>query len=137
MDTLYAVVIMLIVYAGLETAWLSIMKNYFYDSAFAKFTKDKLEIRSYLAIALLYVIIVFSLVWLVILPIIKEKPSLPHAFMRGAIFGIVVYGVYNLTNMATIKGYPWNLVIVDTAWGTCLFAILAIVFHVLKKSIKI
>lgn len=39
------------------------------------------------------------------------------AFTRGALLGLVVYGVYNGTNYATFKNYPLNTVIADTLWG--------------------
>ena len=35
----------------------------------------------------------------------------------GAVFGIVAYGTYNLTNMATIKDWPSNIVWIDMIWG--------------------
>jgi len=41
-----------------------------------------------------------------------------------------VYGVYNLTNMATLPGYRWQMVLIDTLWGAILFAVFATVFSV-------
>lgn len=37
---------------------------------------------------------------------------------RAALVGLVAYGVYDLTNMATLKQWPLRLALVDTAWGT-------------------
>ena len=43
----------------------------------------------------------------------------------GALFGLVVYGVYDLTNFATLAHYPLALMCVDMAWGTAATAICA------------
>lgn len=41
----------------------------------------------------------------------------------GALFGLIVYGVYDFTNLATLRQYPLQLAIVDVAWGTVASAI--------------
>jgi uncharacterized membrane protein len=37
-------------------------------------------------------------------------------------FGLVAYGTYNLTNMATVKGWSPSVVFVDMLWGGSLTA---------------
>jgi len=41
------------------------------------------------------------------------------------VFGFVAYGTYNLTNMATLKGWSANVVIVDMIWGGILTGVSA------------
>jgi uncharacterized membrane protein len=41
-----------------------------------------------------------------------------NAFMRGALMGFIIYGVYNGTNYATLSNYDMNTFIADTSWGT-------------------
>ena len=48
-------------------------------------------------------------------------------------FGLAVYGVYNLTNVATLIGYSWTMVVVDTAWGTVWFGTLAAIYKLLMS----
>ncbi len=36
--------------------------------------------------------------------------------------GIGIYGIYELTNYATLRNWPLSLVIIDTLWGGILFA---------------
>ena len=55
------------------------------------------------------------------------------AVILGAFFGLVVYGVYNLTNIATIPGDSWNMALIDLSWGILIFAILAFLFSALQK----
>ena len=63
-----------------------------------------------------YIIYVIALTLLVLKPALLTG-SVFQAFWTGAIFGIVTYGTYNLTNMATIKDWPSNIVWIDMIWG--------------------
>ena len=36
----------------------------------------------------------------------------------GALFGLVVYGVYDLTNLSTLRAWPLAVTLADIAWGT-------------------
>ena len=53
--------------------------------------------------------------------------NLKRAAAMGAGFGLVAYGTYDLTNMATITGWSWQLVMIDMGWGTIATAISSVV----------
>ena len=53
------------------------------------------------------------------------KDSLRHAAMWGALFGFFTYATYDLTNLALLKDWPLNVVIVDILWGVTLCTIVA------------
>ena len=129
MELIAACIATTIVYAVLESVWLTTMTSFFYRGAFAEFQEDKLAIQSPLAVALVYVVIIKAFFWLVVLPITNERLTPLQALLRGAAFGSAAYGVYNLTNKATLPGYPWTLVIIDSAWGMFLFAFMAVFFR--------
>jgi len=38
--------------------------------------------------------------------------------LTAALLGLMAYGTYDLTNMATLKPWSWKLVGIDMAWGT-------------------
>lgn len=52
-----------------------------------------------------------------------NSPVLQRAMWRSAILGWVIYGVYELTNKATIQKWMWKTVFMDTIWGGILFAL--------------
>ena len=66
-------------------------------------------------------IFVVGIVALAVWPAI-EKQSLGHAVILGALLGLVTYAAYDLTNLATLDGFPVKVVLVDMAWGTVLCA---------------
>lgn len=43
-----------------------------------------------------------------------------EALWRGALFGLVGYATYDLTNHATVRDWPLTVTLVDMAWGTFL-----------------
>ena len=56
------------------------------------------------------------------LAVVIIEPSLDYQntqkfLIKAFMFGLVAYGTYNLTNMATIKGWSPNVVFVDMIWG--------------------
>jgi len=46
--------------------------------------------------------------------------SVLTAALYGAAFGFFCYATYDLTNLATLKGWPPKMVMVDIVWGTVL-----------------
>ena len=51
--------------------------------------------------------------------IIQRNRSIPEAFFLG----LVIYGVYDSTNYATLKKWSSDVAIMDTIWGGSLFAL--------------
>ena len=51
-----------------------------------------------------------------------DRQSLGHAVFLGALLGLVTYAAYDLTNLATLDGFPFKVVVVDMVWGTVLCA---------------
>jgi uncharacterized membrane protein len=48
--------------------------------------------------------------------------SVLHAAGLGALFGFFTYMTYDMTNLATLDGWPWQIVVIDVLWGTILGA---------------
>ena len=70
--------------------------------------------------------------------IIKDQPAnnkCPKTnAIRGAIYGLIVYGVYNYTNLATINEYGNYEALVDTIWGTTLCGGVAYLYTVISET---
>ena len=74
--------------------------------------------------------ILFYLLYAAGLGFFAVQPSLGdgdwlRAAAVGAFFGLVAYGTYDLTNLATIKSWPLPMVIVDLVWGAVLSGVSA------------
>lgn len=71
--------------------------------------------------ALLYLVYAAGITGFVTLPALAAG-SPAQAVMVGALFGLVVYSTYDLTNLATLKGWTVAVTIVDALWGAALTA---------------
>jgi uncharacterized membrane protein len=113
------------VMAVLDAVWLSVVANGFYKSQVGKLLLDKPNMS---AAVLFYIIYVVGIVLFVINPAL-EKGSWQYAAIYGGLFGFIAYATYDLTNLATLKGWTTKLVVVDLIWGTLLTAVVATVSY--------
>ena len=113
-STLIAALIFLII----DIIWLSFAVKSFYRPNIGHLLLDKPVIW---AAAMFYIIYVFGLCVVIIEPSLFYEDALKFLF-KAFIFGLVAYGTYNLTNMATVKGWSSNVVFVDMLWGGSLTA---------------
>ena len=49
-----------------------------------------------------------------------------RTLVAGALFGFFAYATYDLSNLATLKGWPAHLALIDIAWGTIVTSIAAV-----------
>lgn len=69
----------------------------------------------YILMTLAIVVFVFN--W------IKPSDPIYLIFARGAFMGFLVYGVFDMTNAAILRNYPFGFALADMAWGTVSFGI--------------
>jgi len=100
----------------LDAVWLSYIAPTF-RTMIAAIQKSPMEIRWW-PTAVVYVLMIAGLWWFVVRP----ATSWETAAANGAALGAIVYGVYDMTNLATIKGYDAAVAIKDMTWGAVLFA---------------
>lgn len=58
----------------------------------------------------------------IIIFVLPQATSIQAALMFGAAFGLIGYGLYDLTNLATLSAWTARFALVDMAWGTLLCA---------------
>ena len=85
------------------------------------------------AAGIFYLLYVAGLVVFVLEPAIKNN-SLVEALWRGALFGLIAYATYDLTNLATIKDWPLLITIIDLIWGAVLSGSVAVVSYWLMRN---
>ena len=68
------------------------------------------------AAGVFYLIFMAGLLFFVIEPSVITQ-SIRYALAAGAFFGFVAYATYDLTNLATIEGWPLFVTVIDLIWG--------------------
>ena len=82
--------------------------------------------------ALFYLLFIAALVYFVIVPALEHQ-NLTKLIVSAAIFGLVTYATYDLTNMATLKGWPLLVTVVDLAWGTFISLGVSVITYLIRK----
>lgn len=104
----------------LDAIWLT--SNMTYNRAmFARLQGQPLVLR--LVPSVLVYVLILGAVWF----FTREAKTVEDAVLRGGVLGASMYGVYDLTNYATLTKYPLMFAITDMAWGTFLCACVAAV----------
>ncbi|MEO0386071.1 MAG: DUF2177 family protein [Pseudomonadota bacterium] len=71
-----------------------------------------------------YALYIAGILYFATVPALRDG-TLLTALRDAAILGFLAYGTYEATNMTTLKGWTWTMVIGDTAWGVFLTALTA------------
>ncbi|MBN2291156.1 MAG: DUF2177 family protein [Pirellulales bacterium] len=116
-------IIAFVVFAVLDAIWLGLVAKSFYQTQIGFLLADT---PNWYAAGAFYIIFLIGLTVFVVTPAIRQK-SLFSATLRGALFGLVTYATYDLTNQATIKDWPPIVTLVDLIWGATVCAITTLV----------
>lgn len=108
---LAAYAVALIVMGVLDGVWLGWLAIDFYRQQLGALMTDSVRI---VPAALYYVGYPLVIVYLALSP----SATLGEATRRSAVLGLAAFGVYDLTNLATLRGYTVAMTVVDMAWGT-------------------
>ena len=108
-----ATLISALIFLIIDIIWLSFSVKSFYRPNIGHLLLDT---------PVMWAAILFYLIYVIGLAVVIIEPSLGYEntskfLFKAFMFGLVAYGTYNLTNMATIKGWSTNVVFVDMIWG--------------------
>ena len=109
-------VITLFVFLILDAIWLGLIARRLYRAQIGFLMAKQ---PKWAAAGVFYLLFVAGLVVFCVSPAVREG-SLGRAAWRAALFGLVTYATYDLTNLATVEGWPLLVTAIDLAWGTAL-----------------
>jgi len=108
----------MVVFMALDAVWLGVVMSDFYKvelGSLARRQGDALNPIWWAAVAV-YLILPLGIIWFV-LPRVSEASPAISAAAWGIAYGVITYGVYDLTNYATLDRWSLRYVLVDMAWG--------------------
>ena len=96
----------------LDLIWIGGIARPLYDRGIGHLMAERPD---FVAAAAFYLLFAAGLMAFVVLP--RAPGDWRMAAAWGALFGFMTYMTYDLTNLATLRGWPLGLSFIDTAWG--------------------
>lgn len=110
------------VFFAIDMVWLGLVAKGFYRDQIGSLMRAGVN---WPAAIVFYLLFILGLVVFVIAPAM-DKGSWARAVLYGALFGLITYATYDLTNLATLRDWPVLLTIVDLIWGAVLAAAVSV-----------
>ena len=122
----------LIAFLAIDMVWLGLVARTFYRNYLGFLMTPTIN---WIAAVLFYLLFILGILVFVVVPGLQEN-SLKSTLLRAALFGLVTYATYDLTNLATVKNWPVLITVIDMAWGTVLTVLVCYIgFKVGKRLI--
>jgi uncharacterized membrane protein len=106
----------LIAFFAIDMVWLGLVARTFYRKYLGFLMAPS---PNWLAAIIFYLLFIVGILVFVVLPGLEDN-SFKTTLLRAALFGLITYATYDLTNLATVKDWPVLITVVDMAWGTVL-----------------
>ena len=102
-----------VIFFAIDLVWLGVVAKGFYRRTLGGLLADKVNWTAAMLFYLLYIvgILIFAVV-----PALNRHAA-GQAILMGVLFGFFCYATYDLSNLATLKGWPLTVVVVDILWG--------------------
>lgn len=120
MNTTQVFLIVCLLYLIIDIPWIGFVVNKVYQDLVRSIQLEDLSLKFFSAF-LTYLLMSFGLTYLTM----RTARSGKEAAINGAIFGLVMYGVFDFTNMSIFKKWGFKVSIIDIIWGTFLSATVA------------
>jgi uncharacterized membrane protein len=111
-----------VIFFALDFVWLSLTMKPLYQARLGTLLLAK---PNFPVAALFYLAYVVGIVVFAVIPALADGNWM-RALWGGALLGLVAYGTYDMTNLATVSGWSTLVTIVDLAWGTVATAAAAV-----------
>ncbi len=114
----------------LDAIWLMAIAKPFYAKHLG-FIMTKNPVWS--AVVLFYILYAIGVAYFVVAPAVAGSIPWWNTLLRGALFGLVAYAAYDLTNQATLANWPAIVTIIDLIWGAVITAITSLIAYLILK----
>ncbi len=120
----------LVVLAIVDGIWLGVVSREFYKARLGHMLLD----QPIWGVAILFYLIHAAGIAVFAVPPSLSAGTWTSALLYGGLFGFCVYAAYDITNLATLRGWPMAVSAVDLVWGAVATAIATLVTYFVVRS---
>ena len=124
-------------YVLIDFIWLGVIMSGFYKSQLGLLARRVGESLApiWWAAIIVYLIVPIGII-IFVLPKVAGTGSIWPVILWGFLFGVITYGVYDLTNYAILKDWPVKFMVVDILWGGVVCAIISYIAAFANKLLS-
>ena len=111
-------VLQLMIFLVIDLLWLGVIARDFYNRQLGALRSPQ---TNWAAASVFYLLFNVGLMWFAVQPGL-DAGGVGTALVRGSVYGLITYSTYDLTNLATLRDWPWKMSLVDILWGVVLCA---------------
>jgi uncharacterized membrane protein len=109
----------LVIFCAMDFIWLAVVAKKIYQIHMGALMLTE---PNWVAAAIFYLLYILGLLVFAVIPALRSQ-SFIMALNLGAFLGLIAYGSYDLTNLATLKGWSLTLSVIDISWGIVVSAV--------------
>jgi uncharacterized membrane protein len=121
----------LIAFLAIDMVWLGLVARTVYQKYLGFLLTPT---TNWIAAVLFYLLFILGILVFVVVPGLDNN-SLKVTLLRAALFGLITYATYDLTNLATVKNWPVLITVIDMAWGTVLSVLVSYIGFMAGKRL--
>lgn len=121
MQNLIQIVTLFVIFVSLDVLYLGVIQKEFISRFFTAVNRGPMKLQL-LPGLLSWALLAWGLHYFVL-----SRPG--WTLKDAALLGLVIYGVYDMTNLATITGWTWQFALADMTWGAVLMTLVALIWR--------
>jgi uncharacterized membrane protein len=122
----------LVIFVAGDMIWLRLTEPRLYRPVIGPLLAERPDLKAALAFYALYLT---GITAFAIAPSLRSgRPQ--DALGWGALFGLVAYGTYDLTNQATLRLWSTRLSLIDMAWGAAITGLAALIGSIVARAVN-
>lgn len=133
MKYIYLYIITFVIFLAIDFVWLNFIAKNIYSTKIGHLLAENPKLFPAL---IFYIIFVIGIIIFAILPGYGAQ-NIWKTAMLGALFGLLTYSTYDLTNLATLKDWPVSVTIIDLIWGTSISTGTSILGYLIATLLRV
>lgn len=133
MKHIYLYIITFVIFLAIDFIWLNFIAKNIYATKIGHLLAENPKLFPAL---IFYLIFVVGVIIFAVLPG-YEAQNIWKTVMLGALFGLLTYSTYDLTNLATLKNWPVSVTIIDLIWGTSVSTVTSVAGYYIARMLGV
>jgi uncharacterized membrane protein len=133
MKYIYLYLLTLVIFLAIDAIWLGVIAKNMYSEKIGHLMAENANL---IAAGVFYLLFVGTVIVFAVIPG-YEAQSITRTIILGALFGMITYATYDLTNLATLRDWPLSVTVIDIIWGASLSTVTSVAGYYIANFLNV